>query len=269
MNGDVTGRRMNIERQPQPEPEQNTDRNRRWGERTRCCYGLSPSPLIVSLRSVSVKREAQPNRSAVSFCCLIRRRPVVVVSPPSPYRVYSASPLLLTGRGALILRALNSTRARPRLFQPLPFQRDGGGNDGGGGGGSGGGRAGGRSETRHLKLAPTKTTARRRRRRAWAGPGSERASGLRRPGGRGRGREGGRECWSCPNRLSSFRKSLHLQRRRRRRRRRLERLTTVQCVHGCARWASGPAAAADGGVAHDERAKISLSLLTPGRPTQR
>ena len=218
---------------------------------------------------VTVKREAQPNRSAVSFCCLIRRRPVVVVSPPSPYRVYSASPLLLTGRGALILRALNSTRARPRLFQPLPFQRDGGGNDGGGGGGSGGGRAGGRSETRHLKLAPTKTTARRRRRRAMGRSrerASERAAAPRRARARARGWAGVLELpkpSELVQKISSF--------------------TAAAAAAAAFGAANYRAVRAQGGKRPrppallrptSGRRSLSLSLslcslLTPGRPTQR
>ena len=164
-----------------------------------------------------MKREADPNRSAASAVSLplrvrLRRLPSLSSFTNGPrrahspcYRLHARPQLLYQPLPFQLTQRERAGQRRRRWRRPPPRRREGA-------------REGGRSETRHLKLAPTKTTT------TAAGRSRERADGRTADAD-------GQACWSCPNRLSSFRKSLHLQRRRRRR---LELLTTVQSVHGCA-----------------------------------
>ena len=141
---------MNIEHQPEREQHKvgRTNSMLLWSV-------AFPAHCVTEERVCETRSSTEP---VCGFCCLSLPRPrPSLPQPPSlpPSRVCSTSPLLLTGHRALILRAINSTRAR-NVSSNLFHSNESGGN--GGGGGSGGGGGGGRSETRHLKLAPTKTT---------------------------------------------------------------------------------------------------------------
>ena len=135
---------MNIKHQPEREQHKvgRTNSMLLWSV-------AFPAHCVTEERVCETRSSTEP---VCGFCCLSLPR---CLPRPTAVRVYSTSPLLLTGHRALILRAINSTRAR-NVSSNLFHSNESGGN--GGGGGSGGGGGGGRSETRHLKLAPTKTT---------------------------------------------------------------------------------------------------------------